>query len=147
MRGKAIASMTTKTSRTGRTSYDELLAQFKPRPISSELQYRRVMRQIDELMRMRSPTRAQEDLLELLSALVGLYEERRFPAPDVTPGQVLAHLIELRGVSRADVARATGIARQTITNIVTGTRGISAANRSKLAAYFQVSPHLFSAEA
>lgn len=101
------------------------------------------MRQIDELMRMRSRTRAQEDLLELLSALVGHYEERRFPAPDVTPGEVLAHLIEVRGVTRAEVARATGIPRQTITNIVTGARGISAANRSKLAAYFHVSSHVF----
>jgi HTH-type transcriptional regulator/antitoxin HigA len=139
--------MTTKTSRTGSTSYDELLAQFKPRPIGSEAQYRRVMRQIDEMMRMRSRTRAQEDLLELFSALVGQYEERRFPAPDVTPGQVLAHLIDVRGISRADVARATGIARQTISNIVTGARGISAANRSKLATFFHVSPHLFSAGA
>jgi HTH-type transcriptional regulator/antitoxin HigA len=139
--------MTTKNSRTGCTSYDKLLAQFKPRPIGSEPQYRRVIRQIDELMRMRNRTRAQEDLLELLSALVGHYEERRFPAPDVSPGEVLAHLIEVRGVSRAGVARATGIPRQTITNIVTGARGVSAANRSKLAAYFHVSPHVFSAEA
>jgi HTH-type transcriptional regulator/antitoxin HigA len=139
--------MTTKTSRAGHASYDELLAQFKPRPIGSELQYRRVMRQIDELMRMSVRSRAQEDVLELLSVLVGQYEERCYPAPDVTPGQVLAHLIEVRGVSRADLARATGIARQTITNIVTGARGISTANRSKLAAYFHVSPHLFSAEA
>jgi antitoxin component HigA of HigAB toxin-antitoxin module len=103
------------------------------------------MRQIDELMRMRRRTRAQEDLLELLSALVGHYEEQRFPAPDITPGQVLAHLIDVRGISRADVARATGIARQAITNIVTGARGISAANRAKLAAYFHVSPHVFAA--
>jgi antitoxin component HigA of HigAB toxin-antitoxin module len=105
------------------------------------------MRQIDELMRMRRRTRGQEDLLELLWVLVGQYEQQCFPAPDVTPGQVLAHLIEVRGVSRADLARATGIARQTVTNIVTGARGISAANRAKLAAYFHVSPHLFSAGA
>jgi antitoxin component HigA of HigAB toxin-antitoxin module len=96
---------------------------------------------------MRRRTRAQEDLLELLSSLVGHYEERCFPAPDVPPGLVLAHLIDVRGVSRADLARATGIPRQTITNILTGARGIRAANRAKLAAYFQVSPHLFSADA
>lgn len=138
--------MTTKISRTGRTSYDDLLMQFRPRPIASEQQYRRVMRQIDELMRKRNATRAEEDLLELLAALTGHYEQRYFPAPDVTPADVLMHLMEVRGVSKAEVARATGIARQTITNIVSGDRGISAANRTKLASYFHVSPHLFVAE-
>jgi HTH-type transcriptional regulator / antitoxin HigA len=109
--------------------------------------YRRVMRHIDELMRKRNPTRAEEDLLELLAALAGHYERRHFPAPDVTPADLLTHLMEVRGVSRAEVARATGIARQTITNIVNASRGISATNRTKLASYFHVSPQLFVARA
>ena len=145
--GDAIAGMTTKPPKSARTSYDDLLLQFRPKPIESESQYRRVMRQIDELMRQRNLTRAQEDLLELLATLAARYEEQHFPAPDVAPGEVLAHLIEVRAVSRAEVARATGIARQTITNIVNGARGISAANRAKLASYFHVSPQLFVAGA
>jgi plasmid maintenance system antidote protein VapI len=71
------------------------------------------------------------------------YEEQRFQSPQVTPGEILAHLIEVRALSKAEVARATGIARQTITNIINGARGISAANRAKLANYFRVSPQLF----
>jgi HTH-type transcriptional regulator/antitoxin HigA len=110
-------------------------------------QYRRVMRQIEALMQKRNPTRAEEDLLELLAALAGHYEQRHFPAPDVTPADLLTHLMEVRGVSRAEVARATGIARQTITNIVNASRGISATNRTKLASYFHVSPQLFVARA
>ena len=135
--------MTTRTLNAGRASYDELLVQFRPRPIGSEQQYRRVMRQIEELMRKRNPTRAEDDLLELLATLAARYEERHFPAPDVSPGEILAHLIEVRGISKAEVARATGIARQTITNIISGARGISATNRLKLASFFHVSPQLF----
>ncbi|MEX2140243.1 MAG: helix-turn-helix transcriptional regulator [Pirellulales bacterium] len=105
------------------------------------------MRQIDELMRQRNLSRAHEDLLELLATLAARYEEQHFPAPEVKPGEVLAHLIEVRDVSKAEVARATGIARQTITNIVNGARGISVANRAKLASYFHVLPHLFVAGA
>lgn len=135
--------MTTKISSRRQTAYDELLMRFRPRPIGSERQYRRVMRQIENLMRKRNPTRAEDDLLELLATLAARYEERRFPAPDVTPGEVLTHLIEVRGVSKADLARESGIARQTITNIMSGARGISAANRAKLAEYFHVSPQLF----
>jgi HTH-type transcriptional regulator/antitoxin HigA len=97
------------------------------------------------LMRKRNATRAEEDLLEVLATLIARYEERHFPAPDVTPGEVLAHLIEVRGLSKAELARATGIPRQTITNIVSGTRGISAANRVAFAKFFHVSPQLFAA--
>jgi HTH-type transcriptional regulator/antitoxin HigA len=128
-------------------SYDDLLLQFRPRPIDSDQQYGRVTRQIQTLMRRQNLSRAQEDLLELLATLVARYEEQCFPAPEVTPGEVLAHLIEVRSVSKAEIARATGIARQTITNIISGARGISAANRAKLASYFHVSPQLFVASA
>lgn len=139
--------MTTKTKGALRGTYDELLVQFRPRPISTEQQYRRVMRQIEGLMRMRRPTRAEEDLLELLATLAARYEERQFPASDVSPGEILSHLIEVRGITKADLARGTGIARQTITNIISGARGISATNRAKLADFFHVSPQLFVAGA
>jgi HTH-type transcriptional regulator/antitoxin HigA len=135
--------MTTEVANSTAMSYEALLVQFRPRPISSQQQYQRVMRQIASLMRKRRPSRAEEDLLELLATLAARYEEQRFPAPDVTPGEVLAHLIEVRGISQAEVARASGIARQTISNIINGGRGISEANRAKLAAFFHVSPHLF----
>jgi HTH-type transcriptional regulator/antitoxin HigA len=119
------------------------LVRFRPRPIGSEAQYRRVKRQIEELMRKRNPTRAEEDVVDLLVTLAARYEEQHFPAPNVSPGEILAHLIEVRGISKAYLARATGIPRQSITNIVSGARGISAANRAKLADFFHVSPHLF----
>jgi hypothetical protein len=46
-------------------------------------------------------------------------------------------------VAKAEVVRQTGIARQTITNNVTCARGVSQANRKKLAAFFHVSPAVF----
>ena len=53
---------------------------------------------------MRSPklTRAEDDLLELLASLVTQYGQTRFPAPDVTPGEMITHLIESRGVTKAE---------------------------------------------
>ena len=135
--------MTTKASKTLSTSYDNLLMQFRPRPISTESQYKRVLRQIDEIMQRRKLSRAEDDLLELLAILAARYEEQHFPAPEVSPGETLVHLIQVRGVSKSEVARATGIARQTITNISNGARGISGENRTKLAKFFHVSPLLF----
>lgn len=135
--------MATSTLESKLSRYDELLLEYSPRPIHNERQYRRVLGQIDGLMRKRKLSRAEENLLEVLVALVKQHEETHHPAPDVQPGDVVAHLIEARGATKAEVARATAIPRQTITNIVNGTRGISKANRAKLAKYFGVSPELF----
>ena len=128
---------------TNMSGYDALLLQYSPRPIHTERQYQRVLRQVDALMHKQKLTRAEDNLLEVLAALVTQYEQRHHPAPDVAPGEMVAHFIEVRGVTKAQVARATSIPRQTITNIVSGTRGISKTNRAKLAKYFRVSADVF----
>ena len=105
--------------------------------------YKRVLRQVDRLMRRPRRTRAEDDLLELLASLVAQYEQTRFPAPDVTPGQMIAHLMEARNATEAEVAAATAIPAQTIARFIDGSRAIDEASRAKLAKYFHVSPDLF----
>ena len=130
-------------STVAQTPYEQLLLEFAPRAIRSRTQYERVMRQVDGLIRRPKLTRAEDDLLELLASLVAQYEQSRFPAPEVTPGEVIAHLMEARGVTEAEVADATAIPAQTIARYVDGSRAIRKASRAKLAQYFRVSPDLF----
>jgi plasmid maintenance system antidote protein VapI len=59
---------------------------------------------------------------------------------------MLAHLIEARQLTRAEVARATNIPRATITNILNGARGISKANALRLADFFHVARTAFLGE-
>jgi HTH-type transcriptional regulator/antitoxin HigA len=127
---------------TATEQYRSLVSDYLPRPIRSEREYRRALAYIDRHIQPKLP-KAQGTLLELLAMLVAQYEAQKYPVPDVPPGEVLAHLISERGVTNAEVARATGIPRQTITNIVNGDRGISKANAVKLAKYFQATPGLF----
>ena len=56
---------------------------------------------------------------------------------------MLAHLIEARGVAQAAVAKATGIARLTLSAVLAGRRTLSTANIAALSAYFHVSPSAF----
>ncbi len=135
--------MTTDTLNAGHSGYPALLLQYSPRPIRTDAQYKRSLSQIDALMRRQKLNRAEDDLLELLAALVTQYESKTFPAPHVTPAEMVMHFIDVRGITKAELARATGIPRQTITNILSGSRGISKTNRAKLAEYFQVSADLF----
>jgi plasmid maintenance system antidote protein VapI len=94
---------------------------------------------------MRKPklTRAEDDLLELLASLVAQYEQTRFPAPDVTTGEMIAHLMQARGATEAQVAAATAISTRLVTRFIDGSQPIDEASRAKLAKYFHVSQDLF----
>jgi HTH-type transcriptional regulator/antitoxin HigA len=124
------------------TTYQSLLLDFTPRPISTEREYQRVLKYIAEHVQPHPP-RAEAELLELLSTLVVQYESQKYPSPEVSAGDMLAHLIDARGVSRAEVASESGIPRSTITNVINGRRGLSKANAKVLAQYFGVHPATF----
>lgn len=98
---------------------------------------------VDRLMRKPKLTRAEDDLLELLASLVAQYEQSRFPAPDVTPGEMLAHLLEARGATVADVAAETAIPKRKLAKFLDGSQAIDATNRARLAKFFHVPPDLF----
>ena len=51
--------------------------------------------------------------------------------------------MEARGVAQAAIAKATGIARSTLSAVLAGRRTLSTANIAALAAYFHVSPSAF----
>jgi HTH-type transcriptional regulator / antitoxin HigA len=125
------------------TEYQSLLIDFTPRPIRSGGEYRRAMRQISRLMAMEKLSRAESQLLELLATLVEEYESAEYPTPKVSQAVLLAHLIDAKGVSQAEVARETGLPTSVITNVLKGRRGISQANIARLARYFRVSPAAF----
>jgi antitoxin component HigA of HigAB toxin-antitoxin module len=55
------------------------------------------------------PTRAESELIEVLATLIEQYESREYPTPKLPARRILEHLMEARGVTRAVVARATGI--------------------------------------
>jgi HTH-type transcriptional regulator/antitoxin HigA len=125
------------------TEYQSLLLDFTPRPIRTEVEYKRVMRQIDRLMKTEKLSRAESQLMELLATLVEEYESDEYPTPKVSQADLLAHLIDAKGVSQAEVARETGIPSSVITNVLKGRRGISQANILRLVRYFHVSPSAF----
>jgi HTH-type transcriptional regulator/antitoxin HigA len=125
------------------TAYQALLQEYTPRPIRTAAAYRKALRQVDGLMRRRKLSRAENELLEVLATLVEQYESKEYPTPANTPHGMLAHLIEARGATQAEVARATGIPRSTISAVLAGRRQISKANVVKLAGYFGVSAAVF----
>jgi len=127
------------------TAYDTLLLKYKPRPIRNDREHHRALKQVEKLIGEHGPTppRAEGELIAVLSTLIESYEIEVTPRRKPTPAKTLEHLIESKEVTRAEVARATGIPRSTITNVLSGRRQISKENVTRLANYFQVDPTLF----
>jgi plasmid maintenance system antidote protein VapI len=51
---------------------------------------------------------------------------------------MLEHLLEVRGITKAQLAKETGIVRSVLTNVVAGRRTLSKGNAARLARYFRV---------
>lgn len=124
------------------TEYQSLLVNVTPRPIRSDREYRRALRQLDKLMKPR-PNRAESQMIELLATLVEQYESTQHPTPECAPREMLAHYLENRGMTAAELSRQTGIPRSAIANILAGRRSISKQNAVKLADCFRVPVGLF----
>jgi hypothetical protein len=54
---------------------------------------------------MAEPTREEEELAELLTVLIGEYEERRYPIPKASPQHTLQHLMEARRLTQKEPSK------------------------------------------
>ena len=124
-------------------SYADLLGKAQPEVIRDDRSHHRALKTIASLMSQSRLTLAERKLLDLLAKLVDDYEETLYPTPEVPPADMLKHLMEARGASQADVARATGVPRSTISEVLNGKRSLSVENAYRLGEYFHVEPSLF----
>jgi HTH-type transcriptional regulator/antitoxin HigA len=123
--------------------YDRLLLELKPRPIRTKADYRRVLRQLDDLMEPH-PSRERAMMIDLLAVLVEQYEATHFPtAQQLTPEEYLAELLEARELSQAELSRRTGVPRSVLSNILAGRRGISKSTALRLSLFFRVPVNIF----
>jgi HTH-type transcriptional regulator / antitoxin HigA len=125
------------------TAYDNLLLDVRPRPIRSKAACHRALRHVERLMSKPHLESAESEMVELLSLLIKQYKAVEHPVPDCSPAEMLEHFLEVRTITKAELARATGIPRSVLTNVLAGRRAISKADAVKLARYFGVSLSLF----
>ena len=81
--------------------------------------------------------------LDVLTDLVGAYEDEHVPIPDVSEADMLRELMRSNGLSQMKLAKAVGISQSTISNILNGTRQLTKEQVIKLAKFFHVSPTAF----
>ena len=113
------------------------------KPITRKAEYAAAVWHLNRLLDAGGANQAHQlaGLVETLGEMIHAYEKRRPPMPDAEPREVLRYLMDERGLRQSDLA---GIATQgTISDILSGRRGISNALAKKMAAKFQVSVAVF----
>ena len=127
----------------GRDIYLDLVRRVPLRPIRSDDELDRAIEMVDELIDRDELGGDERDYLDVLGDLIEHYETEAHPMPPATDAEVLAHLIEAKGVSQAEVARETGIAESTVSEVLAGKRSLSRSHIGRLARYFHVGPAAF----
>jgi HTH-type transcriptional regulator/antitoxin HigA len=122
--------------------YARLLARTLPVVIETEEENERMLAEVDKLMDKNPLTPEESKLLDLMVRLIEDFEESAYPIGDVSPHQMLQHLMEARGLSQADLLPIFG-GRGRVSEVVNGKRGISKEQAKKLSEFFHVSPELF----
>jgi HTH-type transcriptional regulator/antitoxin HigA len=121
-----------------RDDYLELVMKYPLASLKSEGQFRGAQRVIDELLAKSKLSAGEELYLDALSDLAAAYEDAHYPIEPASDADMLHHLMEVKGVTQADLHRATGMAKSSISEVLAGRKPFSRQMIRKLADYFRV---------
>jgi HTH-type transcriptional regulator / antitoxin HigA len=131
--------------------YLRLIQRLPLLPIESAAAHRRALGLVNELLTKKATggelSRSEAGYVSVLIELVENYEKAKHPRRKMSDGEMLAHLIEAKGVTQVQVERDTGVAAPTISAIIAGRRSLTREQIGVLSAYFHVAPTAFSFDA
>jgi HTH-type transcriptional regulator/antitoxin HigA len=105
--------------------------------------FARMLAEVENLMdKGERRTPGQDAALDLMVRLIQDYEEEHHPLPDPSPTEMLAYLMEQRGLKQADLVHVFK-SRGYVSDVLNGKRAISKALAKQLASIFNVSVNVF----
>lgn len=125
-----------------RDAYRSLLAEHLPKVIETEAENDQMTAIAYSLSQQSDLSREESALLNLLIVLIEKFEDENYPMPDVSPQEMLLHLMDARGCKQEDLIGVIG-SRGVVSEVVHGKRGISKAQAKSLSDYFGVGVELF----
>jgi HTH-type transcriptional regulator/antitoxin HigA len=127
-----------------RIKYGRLLARTTPAVVQTEEENERLLTEIEKLLTKGEGrlTPEEDALLELLTRLVESYEGRAYPEEHASPKELIAFLLEQRGLTQSALWPILG-SKGRVSEILSGTRGVSKEQAKKLGAFFRISPAAF----
>jgi HTH-type transcriptional regulator/antitoxin HigA len=119
-------------------SYLELIQEFPLASIRSEAHLRAAQTVMDRLLARGKLDDGQTLYLDALSDLTAAYEDEHHAIEPASDAEMLRHLMEAKGVNQAELHRATGIPKSTISEVLADKKPFSRQMIRQLAAFFQV---------
>ncbi len=126
-------------------SYIEMVEFFPLRPITAKKQYEAALQIAEHLINALNENKADEGVevyLQTLTDLISDYETKMFAAADVSGREMLAYLMELKGLNQTDVAKELG-GQPNVSKVLKGERELNLRQIRELAEKFKVEPALF----
>ena len=123
--------------------YKELLTKYQPKLIKTEDENEKALAIVEELMHRYNRTLEENELYELLVALIEKFEQEYYsPIQVTTPHSLLLFLMEQKGINQSDLVRVIG-SKGVVSEVVNGKREISKAQAKALREFFNVDAGLF----
>ncbi len=123
--------------------YRRLVAQVSPIVIETEEENERVLSIVEKLLAKGVKRSPEEDaILNLLVHLVEEFESKAYPAGETSPAEMVAFLLEQRGLKPIALAEILG-SRGRVSEILSGKRSISKEQAKKLGEFFHLSAAAF----
>lgn len=119
-------------------SYLELILAFPLASIRSDEHLDAAQQVMDCLLAKKKLDMGEMLYLDALSDLVAAYEDEHYAIAPASDADMLRHLLEAKGVNQADLHRASGISKSTISEVLAGKKSFSRQMIRKLAEYFKV---------
>ncbi len=122
--------------------YGSLLRQALPKVVRDEKQNADYVRRLELLTSKKRVTRAERELIELLTLLVEEFESRQFPVREAGPLDIIRHLMEANGLRQKDLLDVFGT-ESIVSDVLNGKRELTKEHIRKLSKRFHVSPAVF----
>ncbi len=122
--------------------YGDLLRAVKPRLITTEVENQKALSEVEKLMAIVNRTPEQDELLDLLVALIEKFEEEHYSIDVASPQNILLCLMEDNHIKQADLVGILG-SRGVVSEVINGKRQISKNQAKALAEFFHVNVGLF----
>lgn len=127
-------------------TYLELVEVFPLQSISSKKQHMMALKVIEKLITYVNIERPKDKGIELylktLSKFVSDYERIQFEGNEVKGSEMLAYLMELKGLKQSDLSEELG-GQSVVSKILRGERDLNLRQIKSLALRFKVSPEVF----
>jgi HTH-type transcriptional regulator/antitoxin HigA len=121
-----------------RDSYLGLIQEYPLSSIRSEQQLDEAQAAVDRLVARGDLDEGEEMYLDALTDLIGVYEDQHHEIGAASDADLLRHLLDARGLTQAELSQQSGIAKSTISEILSGKKPFSRMIVRKLAEFFRV---------